>query len=146
LMMMMMTAAPTWDTWCMDQIIAGLAAATSLTMLSLQPELKRVRGCGAALAQVVPNLQQLQHLQLVQCGVSSAKCMAAIGQLTQLTELRLERNLCITQQGLMQLTGLKQLQKLGVGRTQHPWWHRDGTVTVTEDSVEQLWAALRQAA
>jgi hypothetical protein len=42
----------------------------------------------------------------------------------------------MTQQGLMQLTGLKQLQQLGVQRTRH----------VTEDMVEQLWAALRQEA
>jgi hypothetical protein len=59
--------------------------------------------------------------------------MAAIGQLTQLTELRLGGNREVTQQGLMQLTGLKQLQQLGVARTQH----------VTGAVVEQLWAALR---
>jgi hypothetical protein len=70
--------------------------------------------------------------------------MAAIGQLTLLTQLRLEGNRVITQQGLMQLTGLKQLQQLAIGGdcTQHVVWCR----VVTEETVEQLWAALHQRA
>jgi hypothetical protein len=84
----------------------------------------------------IPKLQQLQHLKLLQCGIHSTECMAAIGQLTQLTELRLGGNQEVTQQGLMQLTGLKQLQQLGLDRTRH----------VTGAMVEQLWAALRQSA
>jgi hypothetical protein len=109
-------------------------------MLTLQPDLKRARSCDAALAQVIHNLQQLQHLELVQCDISSNECMAAIGQLTQLTELRLGRNRGIPQQALMQLTGLKQLQKLGVDRT------RGFRHSLTEDMVQQLWAALCQNA
>jgi hypothetical protein len=119
-----------------DTLLEGLSAATNLTKLSLQP---RKWLCDAALAQVVPKLQQLQHLELLQCRINSLcgmECMSAIGQLTQLTELRLEGNPEITQQGLMQLTGLKQLTRLGVDRTQH----------VTEQTVEQLWAALREKA
>jgi hypothetical protein len=123
----------------MDKLLEGLSAATSLTKLSLQPRgwLCRqpiVKTCNAALAQVVPKLQQLQHLELLQCRINSTECMAAIGQLSQLTELRLEGNPEITRQGLMQLTGLKQLTRLGVDRTQH----------VTQQTVEQLWAALRE--
>jgi hypothetical protein len=40
----------------------------------------------------------------------------------------------MTQQGLMQLTGLKQLQHFRLYHTQH----------LTHDVVEQLWVALRQ--
>jgi hypothetical protein len=118
----------------LEQIVAGLAACTSLTMLALQ-HYKPVDG-DAALAQAVPKLQQLRHLELLLCGIRSTECMAAIGQLTQLTELRLEGNREVTQQGLMQLTGLKQLQHLGVHCTRH----------VTKNMVGQLWAALHKNA
>jgi hypothetical protein len=50
------------DTRSIEQIVAGLAAATSLTMLTLQPDWKLARSCDAALTKAVPKLQPLQHL------------------------------------------------------------------------------------
>jgi hypothetical protein len=60
-------------------------------------------------------------------------CLANIRYLTRLTELRLEGNAGLTQQGLMLLTGLKQLQQLGVGRT----------ADITDGVEESFWAAVR---
>jgi hypothetical protein len=121
----------------MEAIIAGLAAATSLTMLSIRPgaswHFKLDHSYNAAFTEVLPKLQQLQHLELVRCTITSPECIAAIGQLTQLTELRLEGSRMIPQR-LMLLTGLKQLQQLGV----------DKTPRVTESVLEQFWAVLRQ--
>jgi hypothetical protein len=60
-------------------------------------------------------------------------CLANIRYLTRLTELRLEGNAGLTQQGLMLLTGLKQLQRLGV----------NSTADATDEVVSSFWAALR---
>jgi hypothetical protein len=60
------------------------------------------------------NLQQLRHLELTCCGLSSMQCLQAVGQLRHLTELRL---LCfngLSEEGLMCLTGLSNLQQLRV--------------------------------
>jgi hypothetical protein len=63
--------------------------------------------------------------------------MATIAQLTQLTELRLKYNDGLTQQGLMLLTRLKQLQHLGVCETD------DVTGCVLSDFV-QLFRSLNE--
>jgi hypothetical protein len=61
------------------------------------------------------SLRQLQHLDLQQCELgNSMACVAAIAHLTQLTELRLEANEGLLQQGLMLLTRLTDLRKIGV--------------------------------
>jgi hypothetical protein len=94
--------------------VMSLAALTGLTSLVLQG-LQEGVGTAAATA-LARSLQQLQHLDLQYCYVNlgSVECMATVGQLVQLTELRLEGNAGITQQGLMQLTALKKLQRLGL--------------------------------
>jgi hypothetical protein len=58
-------------------------------------------------------------------------CLAMVRHLTQLTELQLGRNGGLTQQGL---TGLKQLQQLGLDRN----------AEVTDEVVESFWTYLRQ--
>jgi hypothetical protein len=65
-------------------------------------------------AALAASLSQLQHLDLRQCELRSVAALAAIGQLKQLTELRLEGNNGITRQGVWQLTGLASLQQLGI--------------------------------
>jgi hypothetical protein len=83
------------------------------------------------------NLQQLQHLELIQCDLGSMVCLAAIAKLTQLTALHLHNDFesgFITRRGLMLLTGLSRLQRLDVG------W--DGEVT--DEVLQQFWAALRK--
>jgi hypothetical protein len=63
------------------------------------------------------NLRQLRHLELSRCSLGSMACLVVIGQvLTQLTELQLGGNDGITQRGLMQLTKLQKLRRLGVDR------------------------------
>jgi hypothetical protein len=59
------------------------------------------------------SLKQLRHLDLRGCRLGSMSCLAAIGQLRQLTELHLDGNE-LTKRGLMLLTGLSRLQQLGV--------------------------------
>jgi hypothetical protein len=121
----------------------ALTALTGLTRLGLH---LGALGCtwvhlGAgvgdlAATALASSCKQLRHLDLSRCDVhlSSMACLAAIAQLTQLTELRLERNDGLTQQGLMLLTGLKQLQTLSVDRN----------AEVTAEVVDSFWAALRQ--
>jgi hypothetical protein len=87
-----------------------LTAFTALTRLELN-------GAGSGVGDNVAidlacSLPQLQHLGLGACKLQSVECMAAIGRLLQLTELRLVGNSGLTQQGLMQLTGLQRLQQL----------------------------------
>jgi hypothetical protein len=60
------------------------------------------------------SLKQLQHLHLVDCALGDMACLAAIGQLTQLTELNLWGCTGLTRQSLMLLTGLFRLQQLHV--------------------------------
>jgi hypothetical protein len=87
-----------------------LIAFTALTRLELNGA---GRGVGDNVAtDLARSLQQLRHFGLGACRLQSVECMAAIGQMTQLTELRLVGNSGLTQQGLMQLTGLQQLRQL----------------------------------
>jgi hypothetical protein len=79
------------------------------------------------------NLRQLRHLNLLCCKLGSMACLVMIGQtLTQLTELQLGGNKGITQRGLMQLTKLQKLRRLGVDRN----------VEVTDAVLRQFWAAV----
>jgi Leucine-rich repeat (LRR) protein len=110
----------------------ALTALTGLTRLELQHAGDGV-GDSAATA-IASSCQQLQHLDLSECDLGSMACLAALRNLTQLTELRLYWFSGMTQQGLMMLTGLKGLQELSVGRN----------TEVTNELVESFWAALRQ--
>jgi hypothetical protein len=110
----------------------ALTALTGLTRLVLDRAYAAVNdSIATALA---CNLRQLQHLDLRRCNLGHMACLAAIAQLTQLTELRLEDNDLVTRQGLMLLTGLKQLQRLGV----------DKNAEVTAAVLEGFWSAVRQ--
>jgi hypothetical protein len=96
--------------------VLALTALTGLTRLQLASMGNGV-GTAAAVA-LARSLQQLQHLDLQKCSInlSNVQLMSAIGQLSQLTELRLNGNSGLSRQGLMQLAGLSQLRQLGVSR------------------------------
>jgi hypothetical protein len=61
--------------------------------------------------------------------------LEAIGRLTQLTRLILIGNEGLTQQGLMQLTGLSRLQQEWCGRL-------CSAGQVTREALSDFWAAL----
>jgi hypothetical protein len=61
-------------------------------------------------------------------------CLAAIAHLPKLTELKLEGNSGLTRQGLMQLTRLSTLRKLGA----------DAEEFMTPFAWERFWTAVRQ--
>ncbi|KAF6263254.1 hypothetical protein COO60DRAFT_486948 [Scenedesmus sp. NREL 46B-D3] len=90
----------------------ALSALTGLTRLVLEGARQGV-GSLAATA-IAGSCMQLHHLELRDCNLGSMASLANVRHLTQLTELRLEGNSGLTQQGLMLLTGLKRLQLLGV--------------------------------
>jgi hypothetical protein len=91
----------------------ALSALTGLTRLVLA-ELGDGVGDEAAAA-IARSCRQLRELDLRNCSLGNATCLAEIAQLTQLTELRLKCNVSVvTEQMLMQLTVLKQLQQLSV--------------------------------
>jgi hypothetical protein len=60
--------------------------------------------------------------------------LSAAGQLQRLTCLCLEGNAWLTEQRLMQLTGLSHLQHLRVGKKGE----------VTDEVLDRFWAAVRQ--
>jgi hypothetical protein len=110
----------------------ALTALTGLTRLVLA----HAGACVGDLAAtaIAGSCKQLRHLDLQRCRLgSSMACLANICHLSQLTELRLEGNAGLTQQGLMLLTGLKQLQQLGV----------DSTADITDGVINSFWAAVR---
>jgi hypothetical protein len=122
----------------------ALTALSSLTRLDVSNAMHGV-GTKAATA-LASTLQQLQHLRLSDCGLElqteeGMACLQAIGRLTQLTFLDLSvhrgPNLAwVTEQGLMQLTGLSRLQQLDVVCEDHPG--------VSDEKVMQkFWAAVR---
>jgi hypothetical protein len=78
------------------------------------------------------HLKQLRHLDLSGCELGSMACLAPIGQLTQLTELQLREIRDLTVWGLMLLTGLTALEKLGV-------WH---SKNITDEVLKRFWAAV----
>jgi hypothetical protein len=109
----------------------ALTALTGLRSLVLN----RV-GAGVgdtAAAAIAGSCKQLCRLDLSRCGLLSMGCLANMRHLTQLTELWLTGNSGLMQQGLMQLTGLTRLQRLGVDRN----------AEVTDEVVDRFWAALR---
>jgi hypothetical protein len=110
----------------------ALTSLTSLTRLAL-PRARDGVGDTRAAA-LAASLSQLQHLDLRECRLCSDAALAAIGQLRQLTELRLEGNNGITRQGLMQLIGLVRLQQLGIDRSADV----DGAV------MKRFWSIVRQ--
>jgi hypothetical protein len=66
--------------------------------------------------------------------LGSNALLAAVRQLKQLTYLCLVRNAGLTEQGLMQLTSLKQLQQLLVDKTEE----------VTDEVLSRFWSAVQQ--
>ncbi|KAF6248731.1 hypothetical protein COO60DRAFT_1689590 [Scenedesmus sp. NREL 46B-D3] len=109
----------------------ALTALTGLTHLAL-----RDAGAGVgdeAAAALAGSCQQLRHLDLHCCNLISMACLANVAHLMQLTELQLDVNSGLTQQGLLLLTGLKRLQHLGV----------ENNVEVTGEVVKNFWAAVR---
>uniref|UniRef100_A0A383VB07 Uncharacterized protein n=1 Tax=Tetradesmus obliquus TaxID=3088 RepID=A0A383VB07_TETOB len=110
----------------------ALTALTGLTRLEL-------KGTGAgvgdlAATAIASSCQQLRHLDLSSCELGSMVCLAVVRSLTQLTELQLEGNSGLTQQGLMLLTGLKQLRYLGVTKN----------LEVTHQVLQRFWRAVLQ--
>uniref|UniRef100_A0A383VLW3 Uncharacterized protein n=1 Tax=Tetradesmus obliquus TaxID=3088 RepID=A0A383VLW3_TETOB len=113
-----------------SKLVAGDARA--LTTLTGLTELN-LSGLGAAVndaaaGALARSLKQLQHLNLGRCELGDM-----LGQLTQLTTLGLCSSSGLTQEGLMLLTGLTRLQQLWVG----------GCAQVTDNHVEEFWAAVR---
>jgi hypothetical protein len=96
----------------------ALTALTKLTHLvstgaGLTPRGEGVCGVGgAAVAEIMRSLKQLQHLRLDECRMRDLASLAAVGQLTQLTELQLMGVGGVTLEGLNLLTGLSRLQQL----------------------------------
>uniref|UniRef100_A0A383VY18 Distal membrane arm assembly complex 2-like protein n=1 Tax=Tetradesmus obliquus TaxID=3088 RepID=A0A383VY18_TETOB len=80
-------------------------------------------------------LPQLRHLELAGLDFEGIAAMAAVGQLTQLTQLCLTNTGGLSDESLMQLTGLVQLQVLDEPN------HCD---SVTAEGVDLLWAAVRR--
>ena len=96
-------------------------------------------GAAAATA-LARELKQLRSLGFIGCGLQlgtaeGMECLQEIGCLTHLTHLSLSHNSGLSQQGLMQLTGLSRLQMLEV--------NSHGSA-VTKDGVSKFWAAVRQ--
>jgi hypothetical protein len=115
----------------------ALTALTGLTRLDLC-NFQDGFGVGAA-NELVRKLKHLAHLEL-RCGgidLGSNAFLAAVGQLKQLKYLCLEGIDGLTEQGLMQLTGLQHLQQLHVDRNEE-------VVKVTAELLSRLWAAVRQ--
>jgi hypothetical protein len=114
----------------------ALTALTGLTCLVLNGVRDGV-GDGAAVG-VARSLTQLQQLELRRCSIDlgSSEYLLAVGQLRQLTALLLEGNSGLTQQGLMLLTGLRDLQRLAVDKSEE----------VTDEVIARFWAVLHEAA
>jgi hypothetical protein len=114
--------------------VGRLTALTSPTRLDLIG-LRTAAGDAAAVG--VSCMLQLQHLELQLCDLGSMDSVAAIGQLTRLTELRLEGN-DLPSQSVPQLIGLSRLRRLGWGSRGSP------QVPLADDVLEQFWATVRQ--
>jgi hypothetical protein len=111
--------------------LLALTALTGLTRLVMN-DFKAGMSDLAANA-LACNLRQLQHLELRDGNLGDMVCLAAIAQLTQLTELNLSDNAGLMEQGLMLLTTLKHLQGLDVSNT-----------SITEEMRHRFSNALRQ--
>jgi hypothetical protein len=107
-MMMMMTC----NTRIKEGDAMALTALTALTCLVVQNV-----GVGVvddAASALASSLTQLCHLDLDTCGLTTMACLANIGGLQQLTQLRLLGNSAVAEHGLMLLTRLTGLQQLGI--------------------------------
>jgi hypothetical protein len=110
----------------------ALSTLTGLTRLVLH-------GAGQGVDDVAATalaccLRQLRHLDLSGCDLGSMACLAAIGQLVQLTALRLSSHSEaseLTERGLMLLTGLSCLQQLDI----------IGNATVSHEALQRFWPA-----
>jgi hypothetical protein len=111
--------------------VMALTALTNLTHLDLW-ELQGAVGGPVATA-LAYNLKQLRCLRLCNCDLGSLECLVAVGQMKQLTELQLDSDR-MTQQHLMQLTGLSCLQKFDLYNT----------AEITDEVIAQFWAAVRK--
>jgi hypothetical protein len=110
----------------------ALTALTGLTSLNLQ-------GLGPAVTDVVAtalacSLRQLRDLDLSGCHLGDVVCLAAIGQLTQLSKLSMREVEGVTEQGLGLLTKMSCLQTLEVQ-----------TEESTDEVLARFWAALQFA-
>jgi hypothetical protein len=118
----------------------ALTALTGLTRLELDDVSHGVNTAAACL--LASSLTQLRDLAFgMYCDVdmTSAEFLDALGQLTQLTRLKLYANQKLTQQGLMQLTGLSRLQDLQV-----PMSGPFSSSEITATGLAEFWAAVRQ--
>jgi hypothetical protein len=111
--------------------ILALTVLTGLTRLLLN-DLDGVSDLAATA--LACSLRQLRHLELDYCSLGDMVCLAAIAQLTQLTELSMYGKIRLKEHGLMLLTGLKQLQKLHVCTNE----------SVTQEALGRFWKAVRQ--
>uniref|UniRef100_A0A383V515 F-box domain-containing protein n=1 Tax=Tetradesmus obliquus TaxID=3088 RepID=A0A383V515_TETOB len=120
--------------WLVPGDALALTALTGLTRLVLT-DLRAAVGKSAATA-LARSLKQLELLHLEKCSANlgSAAFLAAVGQLKKLSYLGLKGNGGLTQQGLMQLTGLSRLQQLEVDKGEKP----------TDKDLGRFWAAVRR--
>jgi hypothetical protein len=124
-----------WDVLTVPGDALALTALTGLTCLTLRHIHMQDGVDTAAVCALAGSLKQLRCLELSICGFDfSSELLSALRQLMQLTELRLSSNSTLTQQALMQLTGLTKLKKLCV----------EGCQGVTGEVVCAFWAAMRQ--
>jgi hypothetical protein len=107
----------------------ALSALTSLTRLVLGGTSQGTDDVAATA--LACSLKQLRHLDLSWCKLGDMACLAAIGQLAQLTELRLYGT-PLKQRSLLLLQGLTRLQSLVVTCSQE----------VTPVVLRRFWAAL----
>jgi hypothetical protein len=119
----------------------ALTALPGLTRLYIEGALAGV-GTYEARA-LTSSLTELRDLTFDGCGVDldDAEFLAELGRLTQLTRLKLcaaIHSRKLTQQGLMQLTGLQCLQELQVQKD-HPYLPTE----ITEEVLAEFWAAVR---
>uniref|UniRef100_A0A383V9C3 Distal membrane arm assembly complex 2-like protein n=1 Tax=Tetradesmus obliquus TaxID=3088 RepID=A0A383V9C3_TETOB len=119
--------------------VLALTALTGLTRLEFV-DMCKIGEVQAAAHAIIRSLKHLKCLRMQSCHVdlSSTELLAAVGQLKQLTCLRLLGNVYgdggVTEQGLMQLTGLSRLEQLDVNKNEE----------VNEQVLGSFWAAMRQ--
>jgi Leucine-rich repeat (LRR) protein len=112
-----------------------LTALTVLTLLDLAsaPLLPKQATWDLPVSALACHLKQLASLQLC-CQLGEMACLAPIGQLKRLTMLRIPNTGDVTEQGLMLLTGLSQLQQLDLGEQKQ----------LPGEVMDGFWATIRQ--
>ncbi len=110
-----------------DEGVAALAVLTNLEQLNLGAN-SRVTHVGIA---AFDRMKNLQRLSLILCHRVSDRSLAVLGRLVNLQQLNLAYT-GVTGEGLQQLTGLLQLQRLSL----------DGCIQMTGDGIAALQAAL----